>query len=249
MNMTHSLKVDSSLSPLALHRLLRQVNPSPYGGYIRLGKTEAICASPEQFMQVRRGQVQTKPIKGTRPRGASPEADLLNAKELGSSEKERAELLMIVDLERNDLNRVCEPGSVQVTQHYQVETHPTVFQLVSTITGKLAPQRSAIDLLRCSFPGGSITGAPKQRAMEIIDTVERTPRGLYTGSMLYIGFNGEMDSNIVIRTALATKTGYEIGVGGGITYESIPRNEYEETLQKGRALVEAIKSMEVRHEN
>ena len=160
--------------------------------------------------------------------------------ELQQSSKDRSELLMIVDLERNDLNHVCEPGSVIVTEHFAVETYATVFHLVTTIIGKMKKTLKAIDLIKATFPGGSITGAPKIRAMEIIDELEHDRRNLYTGSIGYFSFNGDCDFNIVIRTAVYQNDTYYIGVGGGITCESDPEFEYEETLQKAKAILEAI---------
>lgn len=160
--------------------------------------------------------------------------------ELAGSGKDRSELLMIVDLERNDLNHVCEPGSVKVTEHFTVETYATVFHLVTEIIGKLREGLDVMDLIRAAFPGGSITGAPKIRAMEIIDELEHSRRGLYTGSVGYLSLNGDCDMNIVIRTAVYQNGIYHLGVGGGITCESEPEFEYEETLQKAKAVLEAI---------
>ena len=194
----------------------------------------------ERFLQVRDGVIETRPIKGTRKRGSTPEEDAALRKELQESSKDRSELLMIVDLERNDLNHVCEPGSVQVTEHFAVEAYATVFHLVTTIIGKMKENLPFTDLIRAAFPGGSITGAPKIRAMEIIDELEHDRRGLYTGSMGYISLDGNCDFNIVIRTAVHQDGVYHLGVGGGITCESELEFEYEETLQKAKAVLEAI---------
>ncbi|MEG1479227.1 MAG: anthranilate synthase component I family protein, partial [Clostridiales bacterium] len=179
--------------------------------------------------------------KGTRKRGLTPDEDKALKTELQQSEKDKSELLMIVDLERNDLNKVCIPGSVKVTELFAVEEYATVFHLVSTIEGKLQSHLNAIDLIDATFPGGSITGAPKIRAMEIIDELENDNRNLYTGSFGYISLNGDMDLNIVIRTAIYKDGVYHLGVGGGITCESETEFEYEETLQKAKAILEALK--------
>ena len=191
-------------------------------------------------MLVKDGIVETRPIKGTRPRGTTPEEDLALKQELAESSKDKSELLMVVDLERNDLNHVCVPGTVKVTRHFDVETYATVFHLVTTIIGKLRPELDVLDLIRAAFPGGSITGTPKIRAMEIIDELEHNRRGLYTGSIGYLSLDGSCDLNIVIRTAVCKDGCYYLGVGGGITCESDLEFEYEETLQKAKAVLEAI---------
>ena len=182
-----------------------------------------------------------RPIKGTRKRGETPEEDMLMRTELENSEKDKSELLMIVDLERNDLNRVCNPGSVKVTELFTVEEYATVFHLVSDIEGDLEESKNVMDLLEAAFPGGSITGAPKYRAMEIIDEMENNKRNLYTGSIGYLTLDGDCDFNIVIRTALHKDGKYYLGVGGGITAESDLEFEYEETLQKAKAVLQAMR--------
>ena len=239
-NMTQRLDVMSDREPLAVFEHLRTHNPSPFGGYLDCGDHQIICASPERFLRLRDGVVETRPIKGTRKRGETPEEDEALRWELEQSEKDKSELLMIVDLERNDLNRVCRPGSVEVTELFTVETYATVFHLVSNIRGELAQGNDVTDLLRAAFPGGSITGAPKYRAMEIIDELEHGKRGLYTGSIGYLTLDGDCDLNIVIRTALHRDGRYHLGVGGGITSESDLEFEYEETLQKAKAVLEAL---------
>lgn len=239
-NMTQQLQAVSSVQPYEMFQKLRKDNPSPFGGFFNYGDFQIISASPERFMQIRDGLVQTRPIKGTRRRGNTPEEDAVLRKELETSEKDKSELLMIVDLERNDLNKVCLPGSVQVTDLFSVEAYATVFHLVSNITGQLRPGLTAMDLLEAAFPGGSITGAPKLRAMEIIDELEHGGRGIYTGSMGYLSLNGDCDFNIVIRTALYQDGVYHLGAGGGITYESELEFEYEETLQKAKAPLGAL---------
>lgn len=239
-NMTQNLTVEGERDPYEVFCRLREANPSPFGGYMDYGDFQIVSASPERFLKLRQGIVETRPIKGTRRRGSTPKEDAELKDELKNSEKDKSELLMIVDLERNDLNKVCVPGSVRVTELFGIETYATVFHLVASITGKLAEGKNAADLLMAAFPGGSITGAPKRRAMELIEELEHTKRGLYTGSIGYIGLDGSCDLNIVIRTAVFRKGMYSLGVGGGITCESDTEFEYEETLQKAKAVLEAI---------
>ena len=239
-NMTQQLTIESEKQPLDVFYDLRKNNPSPFGGYLDFGDYQIICASPERFLKMKDRHVNTRPIKGTRKRGATPEEDEMLRKELEDSGKDKSELLMIVDLERNDLNRVCRPGSVKVTELFTVEAYATVFHLVSDIEGTLEEDKNVIDLLEATFPGGSITGAPKYRAMEIIDELEHGKRNLYTGSIGYLTLDGSCDFNIVIRTALHKDGKYHLGVGGGITAESDLEFEYEETLQKARAILEAL---------
>ncbi len=243
-NMTQQLQITSPMHPFEMFWRLRADNPSPFGGYLNYGDLQIVSASPERFLQMRKGHIQTRPIKGTRKRGSTPEEDAALRLELEQSGKDKSELLMIVDLERNDLNRVCVPGSVEVTELFSVETYATVFHLISNIVGTLRPELTVMDLLEAAFPGGSITGAPKLRAMELIDELERSRRNLYTGSMGYLTLDGCCDLNIVIRTALYQKGVYHLGVGGGITYESDLGFEYEETLQKARALLRALDALD-----
>ncbi|MFC1901045.1 anthranilate synthase component I family protein, partial [Chloroflexota bacterium] len=183
---------------------------------------------------------ETRPIKGTRPRGKTPEEDKTSADELVASEKDRAENIMIVDLERNDLGRVCRYGSVKVTELAILETFPTVFHLTSTVVGQLREEKNVIDLLKATFPGGSITGAPKVRSMEIIDELEPTRRSVYTGSIGYIGFNGDLDLNIAIRTFIIKDKKAYFQAGGAVVYDSDPESEYQETLDKVKALIDAL---------
>ncbi|MDO5649844.1 MAG: aminodeoxychorismate synthase component I [Gallicola sp.] len=241
LNMTHQLEIDSSKRPYHVYRYLRNHNPAPFSSYMNFGSFHILSSSPERFIQIKKGMIETRPIKGTRKRGATEEEDLLLKEELLHSEKDRSELLMIVDLERNDLNHICSPGSVLVPELFEVETYATVFHLVSTITGKLNDHTNIGSLLRSTFPGGSITGAPKIRAMEIIDELEKSRRGIYTGSIGYFSRNGDSDLNIIIRTLLYKEGRYYLGVGGGITYESDPEFEYEETMQKAKALLLAAR--------
>ena len=240
-NMTQQLKVCSTKKPYNVFKDLRINNPSPFGGYMNYNDFQIVSASPERFLKMKDSIINTRPIKGTRPRGTTLEEDSKMKNELKNSEKDKSELLMIVDLERNDLNKVCEKGSVVVEELFTIEEYATVFHLVSDIKGKLKDGLNVVDLLQASFPGGSITGAPKIRAMEIIDELENTSRGIYTGSFGYISLDGSCDLNIIIRTALYKDNNYYIGVGGGITCESDLEFEYEETLQKAKALIEAVK--------
>jgi para-aminobenzoate synthetase component I len=223
-----------------LYRRLRKVNPAPFAAYLNFDEVVVASASPERFLQLTNRQVETRPIKGTRPRGVTPAEDEALARELVDSSKDRAENVMIVDLLRNDIGRVCEIGTVRVPGLVELETYATVFHLVSTVAGTLKPDKDAVDLLRACWPGGSITGAPKVRAMEIIDELEPTARGVYCGSVGYIGFNGDMDTSIVIRTLVIKDGRACFQVGGGITTCSDPEEEYIETLDKGCALVRVL---------
>jgi para-aminobenzoate synthetase component 1 len=220
---------------------LRRINPAPFASYLGFDQLQVVGASPERFLRLRGDEVETRPIKGTRPRGKTPEEDQALASELKTSIKDRAENIMIVDLERNDLGRVCRFGSVKVTELGILEVFPTVFHLTSTVVGRLEDGKSGIDLLGATFPGGSITGAPKVRAMEIIDELEPTRRGVYTGAIGYLGFNGDLDLNIVIRTFVVRGKKAYFQAGGAVVYDSDPEAEYQETLDKGRALVDALK--------
>ena len=240
-NMTQQLTIESQKAPLDVFYDLREANPSPFGGYLDYGEYQIVCASPERFLKMKDHKVNTRPIKGTRKRGETPEEDQKMREELQNSGKDQSELLMIVDLERNDLNRVCKPGSVKVTELFTVEEYATVFHLVSDIEGELQDGKNVCDLLEATFPGGSITGAPKYRAMEIIDELEHGKRNLYTGSIGYLTLDGACDFNIVIRTAVHKDGKYYLGAGGGITAESDLEFEYEETLQKAKALLEALR--------
>ena len=226
--------------PFALYCALRERNPAPFAAFIRYGDIAVVSASPERFLKLRHGHVETRPIKGTRPRGQTPAQDRAFADELVSSEKDRAENLMIVDLLRNDLSRVCRDRSVEVPVLFGLESYATVHHLVSIVTGELNEGKTAIDLLRAAFPGGSITGAPKIRAMEIIAELEPNRRGPYCGSIGYIGFDGSMDTSIVIRTMAILGRHLTFQAGGGIVADSDPGAEYDETLTKARALIETL---------
>ncbi|HEY6989925.1 MAG TPA: aminodeoxychorismate synthase component I [Bryobacteraceae bacterium] len=223
-----------------LYKRLMAINPAPFAGYLRFGETAILSASPERFMRVQGAKVQTCPIKGTVRRGETHEEDETHRQWLLGSAKNRAELAMIVDLMRNDLGRVCRPGSIQVQDFQRLESFASVHHLVATVTGELENRRSVLDLIRASFPGGSITGAPKIRAMEIIEELEPVRRGIFMGAIGYLGFNGSSDLNIAIRTMLIQNDRAFMQVGGGIVADSIPEEEYEESLLKGRLLFEAV---------
>jgi para-aminobenzoate synthetase component 1 len=228
------------LTPFDLFRRLRAVNPAPFAAHLALGDAAVVSSSPERFLRLDDGWVETRPIKGTRPRGATPERDEALAAELLASEKDRAENVMIVDLLRNDLSRVCMDGSVAVPRLCALERFATVMHLVSRVTGRLRPGAGAVDLLAACFPGGSITGAPKIRAMEIIAELEPVRRGPYCGGIAYLGFDGAMDSSIVIRSYAVRRRRVSFHAGAGIVADSRPEDEYEETLAKARALVAAL---------
>ncbi|HWR43333.1 aminodeoxychorismate synthase component I [Sporomusa sp.] len=240
VNLTQRFNAKVTVPPYELYRYLRHINPAPFASYLNFGEVIVASASPERYLLVTDKMVETRPIKGTRPRGNDPESDRMLREELLASEKDRAELVMIIDLERNDLGRVCEFGSVRVPDLIRLEQYATVFHLVSTVVGKLAEGKDIIDLVSASFPGGSITGAPKVRAMEIIDELESVRRSIYTGSIGYIDFNGDADLNIVIRTFIIKGDRAYYQVGGGIIADSVPELEYEESLDKARALMRAL---------
>lgn len=241
VNMTQRFEAHISQSPLSLYSKLRRINPAPFAAFMDIGNHHILSSSPERFIQIRDNHIETRPIKGTRPRGNTPSEDIVNKKDLLNSEKDKSELLMIVDLERNDLGRVCKIGSVKVPELFTLEEYPSVYHLVSTVIGTLKDDLHPIDCIKYAFPGGSITGAPKIRAMEIIDELEPTQRNLYTGSIGYIGFNGDMDTNIVIRTILCKNNKAYFQAGGGIVWDSDPLLEYEESLHKAKALMNSLK--------
>ena len=246
VNLAQRFDAPLPCEPHELFRRLRRLSPAPFGAYLNFGPLQIVSSSPERFLQLRDGRVETRPIKGTRPRGGTPAEEARRAQELLTSAKDRAELLMIVDLERNDLGRVCEYGSIRVDELCRLEAHPTVFHLVAIVSGKLRAGGDVFDCVRAAFPGGSITGAPKIRAMEIIDELEPCRRHLYTGSLGYIGFDGNADLNIAIRTILCHGGRAYYHVGGGIVADSDPESEYQETLDKGRAMRAALIQAEQR---
>ena len=222
------------------YQALRIINPAPYSAYLNTPYGQVLSASPERFLKLHGRQVETKPIKGTRARTGHPRIDAARATELKASEKDRAENVMIVDLLRNDLSKNCEPGSVSVPKLFEVESFATVHHLVSTVTGTLRQGRDALDLLRGSFPGGSITGAPKLRAMQIIEELEPHRRGVYCGAIGYIGGDGNMDLNIAIRTLVYTGGAIRFWAGGGIVADSRLEDEYQETFDKAAAMLRLL---------
>jgi para-aminobenzoate synthetase component 1 len=227
------------------YQALRQISPAPFMAYMNLSDVSplhVLSASPERFLQVFNGHVETRPIKGTRPRSLDSTQDKLNAESLQNSLKDRAENLMIVDLLRNDISKACETGSVRADNMFALESFANVHHLVSTVTGKLAAGMTAIDLLRACFPGGSITGAPKLRAMEIIEELEPNRRGLYCGAIGYIGFDGNMDTNIAIRTAIYSHGEIRFYAGGGVVADSELAKEYRETWDKASSMIELLKA-------
>jgi para-aminobenzoate synthetase component 1 len=238
--LTHRFEGPCAAEPLSVYRLLRRGNPAPFAAYLDLGDLQLLSASPERFLRVSSGRVQSRPIKGTRPRGRTPDEDRSLRLALAASEKDRCENVMIVDLVRNDLGRVCRIGSVEVTEFLLIEPYTTVFQLVSTVEGKLADGASLFDAIRACFPGGSMTGAPKIRAMEIIDELEPVARGPYAGALGYLSATGDCDLNIVIRTILAREGRAYFHVGGAIVADSDPEAEWQETLDKASGLLAAL---------
>ena len=227
-------------NPWEAYQMLRRINPSPFSAYLNYQDFQILSNSPERFLSVHDQMVQTKPIKGTRPRSENNEIDDALMRELINSKKDQAENVMIVDLLRNDISKNCELGSVKVPKLFDIESYPNVHHMVSTITGKLRDNRSAIDLLRGSFPGGSITGAPKVRSMQIIEELEPHRRGIYCGSIGYISNDGNMDTNIAIRTILHKNQKMYFYAGGGIVYDSDAEAEYQETFDKAAAMMKVL---------
>lgn len=242
VNFAQRFRAPCQGDPWTAYRALRAACPTPFAGYQRLGEGSALLSlSPERFVRLeRQGQVETRPIKGTRPRGKTPAQDQAEAEALLASPKDRAENLMIVDLLRNDLGRSCRIGSVRVPELFVLESYPNVHHLVSSVTGELAADKDALDLLAGSFPGGSITGAPKIRAMQIIDELEPTRRGPYCGSLLYLDVRGEMDSSIAIRSLLVKDGQISCWGGGGIVADSHWQAEYQESITKVKILLETL---------
>jgi para-aminobenzoate synthetase component 1 len=236
VNLGQRLDLPEPGDPLAVFQAAARLSPSPFAAYLHLEGTRVICASPERFVRLQGRHAQTRPIKGTRPRGRTPGADAALRAALAGSEKDRAENVMIVDLERNDLGRVCTPGTVRVDRLCALESYATVHHLVSVVSGELAPGLARSDLLRAMFPGGSMTGAPKVRAMQAIDDLEPVPRGIWSGSLGYLSLCGGMDLNIVIRTLVCTGGRAWLHAGGGIVADSDPAGEFDESMDKALAM-------------
>ena len=227
-------------SPLDLYRALRTVNPSPYMFILEAGEFSIVGASPEVHVRLTDGRVEIRPIAGTRKRGASPAEDAAAEKELLADDKERAEHLMLVDLARNDIGRVCRYGSIRVPEFMVVERYSHVMHIVSQVEGDIAPDRNAYDLMRATFPAGTVSGAPKIRAMQIIAQFEPVKRGFYAGALGYFGYDGNMDTCIMLRTALIKDGLIHIQAGAGVVADSIPTSEYQETISKASALLKAV---------
>ena len=240
VNLAQRFAASASGDPWLAYQGLRVINPAPFSAYLSTPYAQILSASPERFLKVEQGRVETRPIKGTRPRAGHPRLDAQLVEELRASEKDRAENVMIVDLLRNDLSKNCAPNSVRVPKLFDVESFATVHHLVSTVTGQLRPDRDAIDLLRGCFPGGSITGAPKLRAMQIIEDLEPHRRGVYCGAIGYIGFDGNMDTNIAIRTLICSGGVMRFWAGGGIVADSRLEDEYQETFDKAAAMLKLL---------
>jgi para-aminobenzoate synthetase component 1 len=241
INLAQRFSAQAEGDAFGAYLALRNLSPAPYSAFLNLPHAQILCASPECFVSVRDGDVRTRPIKGTRPRGDDARRDRLLAEELRNHPKDRAENLMIVDLLRNDLGKSCVPGSVHVPELFGVETFANVHHLVSTVEGRLAPGRDALDVLRDCFPGGSVTGAPKLRAMQIIEQLEPHRRGVYCGAIGYVGFDGNMDCNIAIRTLVHSGGRIRCWAGGGIVADSVMESEYRETLDKASAMLELLR--------
>ncbi|WP_418791205.1 anthranilate synthase component I [Phosphitispora sp. TUW77] len=243
-NLSLRLGKDTSVEPFFLYKVLRQINPSPYMSFIDFGDLHIVSSSPELLVRLAGDMAETRPIAGTRKRGNSREEDLALAQELVSDEKERAEHIMLVDLERNDLGRVCRYGTVEVNELMVIEEYSHVMHIVSNVRGRLAENKDRFDLFRACFPGGTITGAPKIRSMEIIEELEPTRRGPYTGSIGFFGYAGEFEMNIVIRTIMMQNGWAYVQAGAGIVADSIPEREYFESMKKAEALLRALEVAE-----
>lgn len=240
INLAQRFSAQAEGDAFAAYLKLRELSPTPYSAFLNLPQAQILCASPERFLHLESGIVETKPIKGTRPRSSDAQQDKQLADELRQHPKDRAENLMIVDLLRSDLGKNCVPGSVRAPKLFEVESFANVHHLVSTVRGQLAAGRDALDVLRDCFPGGSITGAPKQRAMQIIEQLEPNRRGAYCGVIGYIGFDGNMDTNIAIRTLVYANNEIRCWAGGGIVADSVSADEYQETFDKVSVMLELL---------
>ncbi|MBW2712357.1 MAG: aminodeoxychorismate synthase component I, partial [Deltaproteobacteria bacterium] len=239
--LTHRMEFQTEKDPWALYLRMRERNPAPFASYLSLPEVTVLSSSPERFLRVHAGgEVESRPIKGTRPRGKTELEDQRLREELNTSDKDRAENLMIADLVRNDLGRVCELGSVHVSNLQQVEDHATVFQMVTTVCGALREECDALEALRACFPPGSMTGAPKIAAMRLLETLESVERGVYSGGLGYLDCRGGMDLAVVIRTLLLREGRADLHVGGGVVADSIPAEEYQESLHKAKAWLEVL---------
>ena len=238
--LSQRLKVAMTMDPFRIYRALGRTNPSPYMYYLHFDKIKVIGSSPEALVRVTDGKVETRPLAGTRPRGKTTQQDRELIRDLLADEKERAEHIMLVDLGRNDLGRVCRYGSVKVTELLGIEKYSHVIHLVSNVVGDLREDRDEFDVLRAAFPAGTVSGAPKVRAMEIIEELEPTRRGIYAGAIGYVDFSGNLDACIAIRTIVVRNGTAYIQAGAGIVADSVPQREYHETLAKARALIEAM---------
>ena len=239
-NISQKFETPFDKNPLALYQKLRKVNPSPFSGYLKFDDLSLVSSSPERLIKVSEDKIESRPIAGTRPRSSVAEKDEALTAELLLNAKERAEHLMLVDLERNDLGRLCEAGTVEVTDFMFLEKYSHVSHIVSNISGRLLPNRSVFEILKAVFPGGTITGCPKIRCIEIINELEPVQRGPYSGSFGYIGYAPYIDLNIIIRSIVINNGKASFHVGAGIVADSVPENEYQETLDKAAAMVEAL---------
>lgn len=243
MNLSQEFNAKTDLSAFQIYKRLRSLSPSYFSAYLDCQDYQILSSSPESFLRLDGNIATTRPMKGTRPRSKNKLKDRKLKKDLLESAKDKAELIMIVDLERNDLGRVCSYDSIEVKALRQLEGYSTVFQTTATVSGRLHKNKDRIDLIRACFPGGSITGCPKIRAMEIIEELEPSRRSIYTGSLGYLSFSGTMELNILIRTILKKGDELYFSVGGGIVADSVPEEEYQETLVKAKAMKSAINAL------
>jgi len=242
--LSQRMSQDFTAPPLSLYRALRSLNPSPYMFYYDMGDHHVVGASPEILVRLENGTVTSRPIAGTRPRGKTREQDLALAEELLADPKERAEHVQLMDLGRNDVGRVAQTGTVKVTDNMMIERYSHVMHIVSNVEGKLKPNMDAVDVLKATFPAGTVSGAPKVRAMEIIDELEPSKRGIYAGAVGYLGFNGDMDVAIAIRTGIIKNNKLYVQAGAGIVADSIPQSEWEETQNKAKAVIRAAEMVQ-----